>query len=83
MIGRGIRWLLAAALAEARDTLEDVVEPYLIQEGLVQRTSRGRVLGQSGWRHLGLLPPRTPVQGTLLDEPGIGAAGIQESGLDE
>jgi holliday junction DNA helicase RuvB len=49
---------LAAALAEARDTLEDVVEPYLIQEGLVLRTSRGRLLGEPGWRHLGLTPPR-------------------------
>ncbi len=48
---------LAAALAEARDTLEDVIEPYLIQEGLVLRTSRGRVLGERGWRHLGLTPP--------------------------
>jgi Holliday junction DNA helicase RuvB len=51
---------LAAALAEARDTLEDVVEPYLIQEGLVLRTSRGRVLGERGWRHLGLVPPAGP-----------------------
>ena len=48
---------LAAALAEPRDTLEDVVEPYLIQEGLVLRTSRGRMLGEPGWRHLGLKPP--------------------------
>ncbi len=48
---------LAAALAESRDTLEEVVEPYLIQEGLVLRTPRGRVLGESGWRHLGLTPP--------------------------
>ena len=48
---------LAAALAEARDTLEDVVEPYLIQEGLMLRTSRGRMLGEPGWRHLGLKPP--------------------------
>ena len=48
---------LAAALAEARDTLEDVIEPYLIQEGLVLRTSRGRMLGERGWRHLGLTPP--------------------------
>jgi Holliday junction DNA helicase RuvB len=48
---------LAAALAEARDTLEDVVEPYLIQEGLMLRTSRGRMLGEPGWRHLGLSPP--------------------------
>jgi Holliday junction DNA helicase RuvB len=48
---------LAAALAEARDTLEDVVEPYLIQEGLMLRTSRGRMLGEPGWRHLGLKAP--------------------------
>ena len=48
---------LAAALAEARDTLEDVIEPYLIQEGLILRTNRGRVLGERGWRHLGLTPP--------------------------
>jgi len=49
---------LAAALAEARDTLEDVVEPYLIQEGFLVRTSRGRMLGEPGWRHLDKLPPR-------------------------
>ncbi len=48
---------LAAALNEARDTLEDVIEPYLIQEGLVLRTSRGRMLGEPGWRHLGLAAP--------------------------
>jgi Holliday junction DNA helicase RuvB len=58
---------LAAALAEPRDTLEDVVEPYLIQEGLVLRTSRGRMLGEPGWRHLGLSPPpRQPGQLDLL-----------------
>jgi len=55
---------LAAALAEARDTLEDVIEPYLIQEGLMLRTSRGRMLGERGWRHLGLVPPTGP-QATL------------------
>jgi Holliday junction DNA helicase RuvB len=48
---------LAAALAESRDTLEEVVEPFLIQEGLVLRTPRGRMLGEPGWRHLGLMPP--------------------------
>ena len=59
---------LAAALAEARDTLEDVIEPYLIQEGLMLRTSRGRMLGEPGWRHLGLMPPSTvPGQPELLD----------------
>ena len=56
---------LAAALNEARDTLEDVVEPYLIQEGLILRTSRGRMLGEPGWRHLGLAPPARPAP--LLD----------------
>jgi Holliday junction DNA helicase RuvB len=56
---------LAAALAEARDTIEDVIEPYLIQEGLMLRTSRGRMLGEPGWRHLGMIPP-APEQGALL-----------------
>jgi Holliday junction DNA helicase RuvB len=58
---------LAAALAEARDTLEDVVEPFLIQEGLLLRTNRGRMLGERGWRHLGLNPPpANPAQLDLL-----------------
>jgi Holliday junction DNA helicase RuvB len=62
---------LAAALAEARDTLEDVIEPFLIQEGLVLRTSRGRMLGEPGWRHLGLpVPPREAGQLDLLRDPG-------------
>jgi len=61
---------LAAALAEARDTLEDVVEPYLIQEGFLLRTSRGRMLGDAGWRHLGIKPPpKGPDQLDLLSEP--------------
>ncbi len=60
---------LAAALAEARDTLEDVIEPYLIQEGLVLRTSRGRMLGEAGWRQLGILPPRVQPQFDLLGDP--------------
>ncbi len=59
---------LAAALAEARDTLEDVVEPYLIQEGLILRTSRGRMLGEPGWKHLGLKVPRSNTP--LLDMLG-------------
>ena len=60
---------LAAALAESRDTLEEVVEPFLIQEGLVLRTPRGRMLGEPGWRHLGLTPPSgVPGQLDLLGE---------------
>jgi Holliday junction DNA helicase RuvB len=62
---------LAAALAEARDTLEDVVEPYLIQEGLILRTSRGRMLGEAGWRHLGLMPPSNQPQLDLLRDAGV------------
>jgi Holliday junction DNA helicase RuvB len=58
---------LAAALAEARDTLEDVIEPYLIQEGFVLRTNRGRMLAEPGWRHLGLKPP-APLQADILTD---------------
>ncbi len=68
---------LAAALAEARDTLEDVIEPFLIQEGLVLRTSRGRMLGEAGWRHLGLpVPARDPGQLDLLREASIAVPGV-------
>ncbi|HEY6816019.1 MAG TPA: Holliday junction branch migration DNA helicase RuvB [Croceibacterium sp.] len=48
---------LAAGLAEPRDTIEDVIEPFLIQLGLVARTARGRCLNESGWNHLGIAPP--------------------------
>ena len=48
---------LAAALSEDRGTLEDVVEPYLIQQGFLIRTARGRMASAKGWRHLGLTPP--------------------------
>ena len=48
---------LAATLGEERDTLEDVVEPYLIQQGYLLRTARGRVASRNAWRHFGLEPP--------------------------
>lgn len=48
---------LAAAIGEERDTIEDVIEPYLIQRGFLHRTPRGRVATQATWRHLGLTPP--------------------------
>lgn len=54
---------LAAALAEQRDVLEEVIEPYLIQQGLLQRTPRGRMLAEAGYRHLGLPLP----QGKQMD----------------
>ena len=50
---------LSAALSESRDALEEVIEPYLLQQGLIQRTPRGRMLTQSAWRHLGLEAPRS------------------------
>jgi holliday junction DNA helicase RuvB len=58
---------LAAGLSEPRDTIEEVIEPYLIQLGLVARTARGRCLNAGGWKHLGLTPP-TDVQDRLFDQ---------------
>jgi Holliday junction DNA helicase RuvB len=52
---------MAVALAEQRDAIEEVIEPYLIQQGFVQRTPRGRMLTGQGWRYLGLEPPSEAV----------------------
>ena len=49
---------IAASLSEPRDAIEDIIEPYLIQQGFLQRTPRGRVLTANAWRHLGLDAPR-------------------------
>jgi Holliday junction DNA helicase RuvB len=57
---------LAAGLSEPRDTIEEVIEPYLIQLGLIARTARGRCLNGGGWKHLGLTPP-SDVQEGLFD----------------
>ncbi|MDR1709899.1 MAG: Holliday junction branch migration DNA helicase RuvB [Candidatus Accumulibacter sp.] len=56
---------LAAAIGEARDTIEDVLEPYLIQQGYLQRTPRGRVATASIYRHLGLIAPSANGQNEL------------------
>ena len=64
---------LAAALAEARDNIEETIEPYLIQQGFLQRTPRGRVLTGLAFGHLGLVAlPREPVQPALFDRPKQG-----------
>ena len=57
---------MAAALSEQRDTLEDVVEPFLLQQGLLQRTPRGRFLTRLAWEHLKLSPPKMTASGADL-----------------
>ena len=64
---------LAAAISEERDTIEDVLEPFLIQQGFIMRTPRGRIVTERAYRHFGLVGP-TPrgvdvVQGRLDIDP--------------
>jgi len=61
---------LAAAVGEDRGTLEDVVEPYLIQQGLLMRTPRGRVVTRATWRHFGLTPPVVNADADAPSEQG-------------
>jgi len=56
---------LAASLSEAKDALEDIIEPYLIQEGLIQRTPRGRMLTLGAFDHLGLAAPKSVTERNL------------------
>src|SRR3954451_19957913 len=58
---------VAAAIGEERDTIEDVIEPFLIQQGFLQRTPRGRVATLAAYRHLGVAPPKST--GGLFAEP--------------
>ena len=59
---------VAAAIGEERDTIEDVLEPYLIQQGFLQRTPRGRIATPAAWRHFGLTSPDRPAGPDLFDE---------------
>jgi Holliday junction DNA helicase RuvB len=61
---------MAATISEPVETLEDVIEPYLMQIGLLARTSRGRQLTETGWRHLGLMPPSGITQ-VAPEQPGF------------
>jgi len=75
---------LGAALGEQRDVLEEVVEPYLIQQGFLQRTPRGRMLTDQGFRYLGLNPPNAPLrQLDLLDRVPDRTEGPTDEGDDE
>ncbi|NWH07281.1 MAG: Holliday junction branch migration DNA helicase RuvB [Alphaproteobacteria bacterium] len=67
---------ISAALGEPRDTIEDIVEPYLIQQGLLQRTPRGRMLTGPAFAHLGLADPRGVSQTGLFDQPGAEACDV-------
>ena len=58
---------VAAAIGEAADTIEDVLEPYLIQQGYLQRTPRGRMATPHAWRHFGLMPPGNGGAGELFE----------------
>ncbi len=53
---------IAASIGEERDTIEDVIEPYLIQQGFLQRTPRGRIATLAAYRHLGVTPPKSFTQ---------------------
>ena len=70
---------LAAVLAEQRDMLEEVIEPYLLQEGLLMRTPRGRCLSASGWSHLGLSAPASVLEQLDL----LAAAGAEDAADDD
>jgi Holliday junction DNA helicase RuvB len=59
---------LSAAIGEERDTIEDVLEPFLIQQGYLQRTQRGRIATALAYRHFGLVP--TPKEGDLFGSTG-------------
>ncbi|TVQ56499.1 MAG: Holliday junction branch migration DNA helicase RuvB [Rhodobacteraceae bacterium] len=58
---------IAAALSEARDAIEEVIEPFLLQQGFIQRTPRGRMLAHRAWTHIGLPGPSRAGQPTLFD----------------
>ena len=58
---------IAAALSESRDAIEEVIEPYLLQQGLIMRTPRGRTLASKAWRHLGLDAPKLPGQTEMFE----------------
>jgi holliday junction DNA helicase RuvB len=62
---------LAASIGEERGTIEDVIEPYLIQQGFLMRTARGRIAGRRAWQHFGLKPPG----GTVAADDLFGPAG--------
>ncbi|MGH7748802.1 MAG: Holliday junction branch migration DNA helicase RuvB [Candidatus Dormibacteria bacterium] len=74
---------MAAALSEERGTIEDVVEPFLIQQGFLIRTARGRMATAKAFLHLGLKPPRRAVADDLFERKPEGGNGEPETGNRE
>ena len=60
---------LAAAIGEERGTIEDVLEPFLIQQGFMMRTARGRMATKTAYQHFGFKPPKRESSSDLFDEP--------------
>ena len=73
---------LAAFLGEERDVLEDVIEPYLLQEGLLMRTPRGRCLARAGWDFLGMAVPQTIESALPLAPTETESESVSESGTE-
>ncbi|MFD0071379.1 Holliday junction branch migration DNA helicase RuvB [Streptomyces sp. NPDC127166] len=72
---------LAVAVGEERETVEEVAEPFLVREGLLARTPRGRVATPAAWAHLGLVPPPEPSRPSWAASPGLHRNG--DSGQDD
>lgn len=75
---------LAVAVGEERETVEEVAEPFLVREGLLARTPRGRVATPAAWAHLGLTPPQRAMgetdKGTCSGRDGAGTRGVRNPG---
>ncbi len=69
---------LAAAIGEESDTIEDVLEPYLIQQGYLQRTPRGRIATLSTWRHFGLVAPGAAAGAAAASSPDLFEDGMPD-----
>jgi Holliday junction DNA helicase RuvB len=66
---------IAAGLSEPRDAIEEIIEPYLLQQGFIARTPRGRVLTGQAFEHLGITAPPEAAQGTLF----VGGTGSEDN----
>lgn len=73
---------LAAAISEERDTIEDVLEPFLIQQGFMIRTPRGRMATQHAYQHFGLIPPDSVKQNSAISLDTAGKGGLDMKGAE-